>query len=128
MQLLTCEKGKVERFNRYLRYSFHVPLVSRLRQAELALDRETANVEVRRWLAEVANLRVHGETGVVPLERLVEERQSLQPLPVPYRGAIAAARPRVRKAPEAVMLPARLIKVVPPQHALHLYDRLLEVA
>ncbi len=121
-------KGKVERFNRYLRYSFHVPLASRLRQAELALDPETANVEVRRWLAEVANVRVHGQTGAVPAERLVEERQSLQPLPAPYRGAIAAARPRVRKTPDRVLLPARLVKVVPPQHELHLYDRLLEVA
>jgi hypothetical protein len=121
-------KGKVERFNRYLRYSFHVPLVSRLRQAEIALDRDTANVEVRRWLAEVANLRVHGETGAVPAERLTEERQCLQPLPAPYRGAIAAARPRVRKVAPALMLPARLVEVVPPQHELHLYDRLLEVA
>jgi transposase len=120
-------KGKVERFNRYLRYSFHVPLVSRPRQVELVLDRETANVEVRRWLAEVANLRVHGETGAVPAERLVEERRSLQPLPAPYRGAIRAARPR-RKLAEALALPARLVAVVPPQHELHLYDRLLEVA
>src|SRR5262245_40649507 len=67
-------KGKVERFNRYLRYSFHVPLVTRLRQAGLTLDRETANVEVRRWLRDVANARVHGETSWVPAEALVAER------------------------------------------------------
>ena len=63
-----------------------------------------------------------------PAERLAEERRSLQPLPAPYRGAIAAARPRVRRLTEALVLPARLVKVVPPQHELHLYDRLLEVA
>ena len=70
----------MERFNRYLRYSFHVPLVTRLRQAGLTLDRQTANVEVRRWLREVANVRVHGETARVPAEVLVEERMALQPI------------------------------------------------
>lgn len=116
-------KGKVERFNRYLRYSFHVPLITRLRQAGLTLDRETANVEVRRWLREVANVRVHGETGRVPSEVLVEERQALQGLPAPYRGAVAAARP----ARAQVKLPGKVFTVVPPQHDLAVYDRLLEV-
>ena len=37
-------KGKVERFNSYLRHSFHVPLVTRLRQAGLRLDLQTAQV------------------------------------------------------------------------------------
>jgi transposase len=118
-------KGKVERFNRYLRGSFHVPLVTRLRQAGLGLDRETANVEVRRWLAEVANVRVHGHTGALPAERLGEERQALQGLPAPYRGAIGPARPR---AVERVPLPSRWAHVVPPQHDLERYDALLEVA
>jgi transposase len=116
-------KGKVERFNRYLRYSFHVPLVTRLRQAGLKLDRETANVEVWRWLREVANVRVHGEMGFVPAEQLEHERAVLQKLPTPYRGAVAAARPR---GAELVALPARAHTVVPPQHALGVYDQLLE--
>lgn len=117
-------KGKVERFNRYLRYSFHVPLVTRLRQAGLELDRETANVEVRRWLREVANVRVHGEMGRMPAEVLVEERQALQGLPSPYRGAVAPAR----SARAEVKLPGKAFTVVPPQHDLAVYDRLLEVA
>lgn len=117
-------KGKVERFNRYLRYSFHVPLVTRLRQAGLALDRETANVEARRWLREVANARVHRETGRVPAEELVAERAALQELPAPYRGAVAPAR--LARAEEK--LPGKAFTVVPPQHDLTVYDRLLEVA
>jgi transposase len=117
-------KGKVERFNRYLRYSFHVPLVTRLRQAGLKLDRETANVEALRWLREVANVRLHGETGLVPADALEHERAALQKLPAPYRGAVAAARAR---SAELVSLPARAHIVVPPQHALGVYDRLLEV-
>jgi transposase len=50
-------KGKVERFNGYLRRSFYVPLASRLDQSGLQLGVVTANVEVTRWLYEVANER-----------------------------------------------------------------------
>ena len=72
-------KGKVERFNRYLRNSFFYPLQSRLKQAGLVLDAATANAEVRRWLDEVANCRLHRETGERPVDRLPKE--ALQPLP-----------------------------------------------
>jgi len=93
-------KGKVERFNRYLRHSFYVPLASRLKQAGLRLDVATANAEVRRWLDEVANVRIHRETGERPVDRLATEREALQPLPV--RLAVA---PRV--APEGASVPGR---------------------
>src|SRR5437764_6640206 len=46
-------KGKVERCIRYLRQSFWVPLSSRLGQEGLMVDRETANLAVKRWLREV---------------------------------------------------------------------------
>lgn len=39
-------KGKVERFIRYLRYSFYIPLVAQLKQVGLELDVGTANIEV----------------------------------------------------------------------------------
>jgi len=119
-------KGKVERFNGYLRHSFHVPLVTRLRQHALALDRDTANVEAARWLREVANARVHAETGAVPAARLEQERGALQGLPAPYRGAVAAARPAA--GPTSAGVPAHSVTVVPPQHSLAVYDRLLEAA
>ena len=51
------DKGKVERFIRYLRQSFYVPLASRLAQEGLIVDPETANVAVKRWLREVATRR-----------------------------------------------------------------------
>lgn len=124
-------KGKVERFNGYLRHSFHVPLLTKLRQGGIGLDRETANVEVRRWLREVANARVHADGGFVPTERLEGERESLQKLPAPYRGAVAPARPRSRdgkRRGEALVLPAKAAIVVPAQHDLSLYDQLLEAA
>jgi transposase len=47
-------KGKVERMNRYLRYSFHLPLVSRLGRSGLELD-----VATRRPLRLGAAARAH---------------------------------------------------------------------
>jgi len=51
-------KGKVERFNHYLRHSFYHPLASRLKPLDRRLDKATANVEGRHWLGEVANRRL----------------------------------------------------------------------
>lgn len=125
-------KGKVERMNRYLRYSFYVPLATTMKQAGLALDAESANLAVRRWLAEVANARVHATTERVPAEALVEERAHLAPLPEPYRGELRRARPASRAMPR---LPDRLppVSVTSPQwierlqHDLSVYDELARV-
>jgi hypothetical protein len=86
---------------------------------------------VLRWLAQVANVRVHGETERVPAQVLQEERPKLQPLPAPYRGAVGPARPR-KVAPEpasaVVPLPARAQIELPAQHDLSIYDALLAEA
>jgi len=123
-------KGKVERFNHFLRYSFYVPLATRLRSSGLTVDVATANVEVRRWLREVANVRTHAGTGRVPTEALEQERLALQALPPPWRGEIAAARPR-REPPPAPgwerPLPAFPSSWTPQQHPLAMYERLVEV-
>jgi transposase len=75
-------KGKVERFNRYLRYSFYNPLVGLLRQSDLILDVHTANVEVTNWLRDVANVRKHETIKEQPIVLLRQEQLSLQPLPL----------------------------------------------
>ena len=105
-------KGKVERFIRYLRQSFYVPLASRLAQEGLIVDRETANLAVRRWLREIANVRVHGTTGEVPAERLAIERMQLQPVPTPYGGRSVHS---VQRQPVSV-------PIVGLQHPLSFYD------
>jgi len=104
-------KGKVERFIRYLRHSFYVPLASRLAQEGLIVDRETANLAVGRWLREVANVRVHGTTGEIPAERLAIERTQLQPVPTLYAGR------SVRSLQKPVLEP-----IVGLQHPLSFYD------
>ncbi len=112
-------KGKVERFVRYLRQDFWVPLESRLRPLGLRLDAATANVEVRRWLREVANRRVHATTGRVPADVLAEERSLLLPLASPWPGQVlrpfapVATRPTSR--PSAPVI----------QHPLSVYEGLL---
>ena len=78
-----------------------------------------------RWLREVANPRVHGETGEIPAQMLVQERLALQPLPPPYRGEVVAARAQ----PDTTSpLTDKRFAGVPPQHELTLYDRLLQEA
>ena len=124
-------KGKVERFNGYLRRSFYVPLVAQLKQAGLVLDAVTANSHVRPWLAEVANVRVHGTTGVRPVERLDEERAALQGLPPVWRGYIVGARPQPQAEPTVnparpAVVTAHLAAAHPAQHPLAVYDQLLQ--
>ncbi len=96
--LSTQDKGKVERFIRYLRASFYVPLASQLSPEGLKVDCDTANARVGTWLREVANARTHATTGEIPLLRLEQERERLQPTPAPWPGALQPARP-VRPAP-----------------------------
>ena len=125
-------KGKVERFNGYLRRSFYVPLVATLKQAGLQLDVVTANGEVRHWLSEVANERIHGTTQMKPRERLAAERAHLQAVPAPWRGDIAAARPHnaVGMGKNALGVPPsvvaeRIEAATPRQHPLAVYEQLL---
>lgn len=124
-------KGKVERFNGYLRRSFYVPLAAQLKQGGLVLDAVTANSHVRPWLKDVANIRVHGTTGVRPVDRLDEERAALQALPPVWRGDIAGARPQASAAApissvRPAVVSAHLREAHPAQHPLTVYDELLE--
>lgn len=106
-------KGKVERFNSYLKGSFLVPLTATLEASGLRLDAPLANVHVRRWLDEVANARVHAATKAVPAVRLAEERTVM--LAAPALKAPPPVRQRVAVPVESL------------QHPLAVYDALLEV-
>jgi len=111
-------KGKVERFNGYLKGSFLVPLKATLKAAGLTLDLDTANREVLRWLVEVADRRVHATTGIEPYRRLAEDRAQLHPLPRDLRATpiVVERRPRLALPVESL------------QHPLSVYEALLEVA
>lgn len=107
-------KGKVERFNGYLKGSFLVPLAASLEAAGLKLTPEVANAHVRRWLDEVANARVHATTKAVPATRLAEEQVVMLPAPA------LKAQPAL---PVRVAIPFESL-----QHPLAVYDELLGVA
>lgn len=65
------EKGKIERSIKYIRQSFWP-----LREIKGLSD---ANYQVRKWLDETANTRIHGTTGEKPTERFLNVK--LRPLP-----------------------------------------------
>lgn len=104
-------KGKVERFNSYLKGSFIVPLAATIEAGGLRLEVDIANAHVRRWLDEVANARVHATTHAVPAIRLVEERAVMLPAPTLATAPITRHR---------VALPIESL-----QHPLAVYDELL---
>ncbi|WP_187985369.1 IS21 family transposase [Vibrio metschnikovii] len=111
-------KGKVERFNHYLKNSFVVPLRAQLRAQNLELDVQIANAKVGPWLQRVANQRIHGTTLAIPAERLREEVKQLLPLPRLVQGT------NQHKS-------ASDIRIVPPlesinlQHPMNVYEALL---
>lgn len=111
-------KGKVERFNGYLKGSFITPLAASLKQAGLRLDVDIANARIGPWLAEIAHQRIHGTTGEKPEVRLTTERLSLMPLPETHELA----------CPVVLRNNVQAIPIESFQHPLSRYDELLEVA
>ena len=105
-------KGKVERFNRYLKESFVWPLESRLKGQGLVLDAGTANAHVGVWLREVANARLHAETKERPADRFEQERPRLLRRGPRWIGLPPAAPASLRE----------LVDVHVPQHDLSVYD------
>lgn len=110
-------KGKVERFNGYLKNSFITPLAATMKQAGLELDVETANGQIGQWLHDVAHQRIHGTTKQQPAVLLIKETLALSELP--------AKLPLVNTmAPISRMA----MPIESFQHALSTYDELIEVA
>lgn len=110
-------KGKVERFNGYLKHSFITPLAATLKQAGLALDIDTANGQVGQWLHDVAHQRIHGTTQQKPEVLLIKEKLALSELP---------AKPIADNTIAPVSYHALPIESF--QHPLSVYDQLIEVA
>lgn len=111
-------KGKVERFNRYLKESFVTPLAASLKQAGLRLDVSVANARIGPWLEQVAHQRIHGTTEQRPQVLLNEERFKLMPLP--QQKITEQYRPSITSYP---VMPIESI-----QHPLSIYDQLLEAS
>ena len=100
-------KGKVERPIRYLRGNFYYG-------REFANDADL-NERVARWLAETANVRVHGTTKERPLDRFErEERRALLPLAArrfPRIGELVSVAPADRSQLAPVEVEKRSLSV-----------------
>jgi transposase len=106
-------KGKIERFHRYMRGSFFNPLQAG--QSE-PVDVVQANQEVRLWLHEVANVRIHATLKERPADRFAIEQPALRVLPLPYGGV-----PRETHADWRLIVPTPIESL---QHPLVAYDAL----
>ncbi|WP_339772133.1 IS21 family transposase [uncultured Paraglaciecola sp.] len=110
-------KGKVERFNGYLKHSFITPLAATMKQAGLTLDIDTANGQIGPWLHDVAHQRIHGTTKQQPEVLLIKEKLALSTLP---------AKPTL--ATPMAPISRHALPIESFQHPLSTYDQLLEVA
>lgn len=78
-------KGKVERAIQYLKGSFL--------EGRSFSDLEDLNAQLREWLAQVANMRVHGTLRTRPLERLAADLEGMRrPAAMSYPRAAVATR------------------------------------
>jgi len=122
-------KGKVERFNHYLRYSFHNALNVRLAMKNYELNIDNANSEVLKWLNNVANVRIHSTTLQKPSILLKEELPYLNALPKPYNGIHPKNSDNIIIQDSSIIrtnIPIGVISI--PQRDLQSYDTLIPTA
>ena len=122
-------KGKVERFNHYLRYSFHNALGVRLAMKNYELNVDNANSEVLKWLDNVANVRIHSTTLQKPSILLKEELPYLKAIPKPYNGIHPKNTGNIIIKDSSIVksnIPISVIHI--PQRDLQNYDNLIPIA
>jgi transposase len=132
MDLKVCKpyrpqtKGKVERFNHYLRYSFHNVFKVRLSMMGYKMNKENANAEVMDWLDYTANARIHQTLLQKPFDLLAEEQLQLLPLPKPYKGIHPLKATSRSIAQEHRIKPKQRVHI--PQRDLQSYDEFIPAA
>ena len=89
-----------------------MPLKARFNASGLIVDAQTANLEVGKWLREVANVREHGELHERPCDRFVDERPQF----LPYTGTVVNLDALSRSVPTPIES---------LQHPLSSYDALV---
>lgn len=108
-------KGKVERFNSYLKSNFYRALVAKLKDVNLAITPPLLNEQINPWLT-MANSRIHGTTNKQPVEMLQDEIKLL----LPYVSSINLHTPA--KSP---VKPSVIPKTIVYRANLAAYDELL---
>ena len=108
-------KGKVERFNSYLKSNFYRPLAIKLKDTGLTITHHILNQYVSSWLKE-ANNRIHGTTNQQPSKLFAHEAMKLLPV------GIAITPSTDQEAIKPKVLPTTYVQ----QTDLNRYDQLLK--
>lgn len=97
-------KGKVERFNSYLKGNFYRPLVIKLQDAKLEVTPQILNQHITPWLISASN-RIHGTTNRKPSEMFAEELPSLIPYIAPAKVSTIGTQltKRMRELPTTLV-------------------------
>ena len=90
-------KGKVERFNLYLKRNFYVPLKSALKGSDITITTTLLNNKIFSWL-EYANARLHDTTKQKPIKLFEQEKPLLQP----FYTSIKEEEPSMEKSKKAI--------------------------
>lgn len=80
-------KGKIERFNGYLKGNFYRPLLVKLKNTGIALTAQVLNERINPWLIK-ANNRIHATTKQKPSVLFAQEKMLL----LPYPSALTAEK------------------------------------
>ena len=119
-------KGKVERFNHYLRYSFHNSLSVRLSMRRYVMNKENANAEVLKWLDDVANKLIHQTTLQTPFTLLAQEQHHLLHVPKPYLGVHPkVADVIVAKNRDVAIASSKMKNIYIPNRDMQSYDQFI---
>ncbi len=103
-------KGKVERFNSYLKGNFYRPLAIKLKAANLEVTHQILSHHINSWLS-IANSRIHGTTNRMPVEMFNEESDSLIPyLKIELNRPIILKPEKVKELPNTVVQKTNLIQ------------------
>lgn len=113
-------KGKVERFNSYLKGNFYRPFLIELKDAGLDVTVQILNEHIGRWLNK-ANKRIHGTTKKQPSELFIYEAKFL----IKYCSTLHAKPGNKMQANEQVNKPKLLPHITVHKPNLQQYDQLL---
>ena len=122
-------KGKVERFNHYLRYSFYNGLKVKLAMRNFIMTVDSANSEVSKWIDNKANKRIHSTTLQQPIKLLQDEIPHLLSLPKPYNGIHPKSSDNIILQDSPTIksnVPLSVIHI--PNRDLYEYDNLIPIS
>ena len=110
-------KGKVERFNSYLKGNFYRPLIAKFNASLIDITSDLLNNYVCNWLNH-ANNRIHGTTGQKPSELFIEEVKFLSEYIKPIAPAKLMEFELSKKLANVPIIPIE-------QPSLNIYDKLV---